>query len=56
MGEFKELVTYNSEKAPKVLPPNFYGKYKTEGRFYQHVNDEKLEIACYIVEFEMANV
>ncbi|XP_037027594.1 uncharacterized protein LOC119068198 [Bradysia coprophila] len=55
-GEFKDFPTYNSKTAPKTIPPNFYGKYKTEGRFYQYVDEERVEMACYIVEFEMANV
>lgn len=55
-GEYNDLEIFSSKKSPEVLPPSFYGKYKSEGRFYQNVNGDLVEFGCFIVSFELANV
>lgn len=55
-GEYKDFVTFNSKNRNDLLPPNFYGKYQTEGRFYQMVNGDMVAFGCFIVYFELANV
>lgn len=55
-GEYNEFVIFNSTKSTEALPPNFYGKYKSEARFYRTVNGDMVQFACFLVGFELANV
>ncbi|KAJ6638487.1 hypothetical protein Bhyg_11222 [Pseudolycoriella hygida] len=54
-GEYKDFYVFNSKNAPDILPPNIYGKYKSEARFYQTINGDLMEFGCFIVYLELAN-
>lgn len=55
-GEYKDFEMFNAKKTQEALPANFYGKYKGEAQFYEKVNRQWVQFACFRVEFEIASV